>query len=140
MTKYIKTAIVILSILTSVLLWGGCRRVSHNGKIDGNWIITSIIRTSDGAELLPVADRGLLSIAIQCELFQTSGASVCTGELTYNEDAERLTVDFRAPKNLSMPMLNRYGIMTNPVTFSVDVNKHHLILTTPETIITCKKW
>ena len=135
---------IILTLLCIILAGAGCRRVSHNGAIDGYWRIRTI-EYKDGT---PEEHPEDLFIAIQCELMQLwqtvpSGAQkrdVPTGEMTYDKDAGRLSVDFRDPVNLTLARLHQFGVCSNPVTFKVHVDGSTMVLTTPESVITCLKW
>lgn len=129
---------VIIIAITALLLtiFAGCRRVSHNGAIDGHWVITAIETTADGSVRHPRS----FTVNIQDELFQLRGAQVLTGEISYDEGAHKLGVDFRPADEVSPANLQEYGIWSNPVVFDVDVNRRHLILKTPESVITCKRF
>lgn len=135
---------IILTLLCIILAGAGCRRVSHNGDIDGYWRIRTIEYTDGTPEEHPEN----MFIAIQCELMQLwqtvpSGGQkrdVPTGEMAYDKDAGRLSVDFRDPVNLTLARLRQFGVCSNPVTFTVHVDGSTMVLSTPESVITCRKW
>lgn len=131
----------ILTIAVMLVMVGGCRRASDNGAIDGYWRVVGIEDLTTGEELDPGTGRFM---AIQLELMQlTSTAGEfgyrITGVITYDEDNELLSVDFR--NNAAASSLELFGITQNPVTFRVvRASGRTLMLRTDDRLITCRKF
>lgn len=142
-----KTIIRIAAIVCAIIIGigaTGCRRTSHNGKIDGFWQLRSLEYTQTGQ----VVDKSEsdLYFCINLELMQLRyGKEVATGVMDYDKSAHRLGVDFRAfgllEEHNQTDYLAAFGVMENPVVFEVvKAGSHTLVLKTPETIITCRRF
>lgn len=130
--------LLIFAIAAMLIVLPACRRTSHNGKIDGQWKIQEITMNATGETIYP-AD---LHIDINLELLQLRGVGEpyhLTGVISYSKDDRTLGVDFRF--NPTLAELEPYGIYSNPVVFGIPVlTTKKLVLKTPESTITCKRF
>lgn len=131
----------ILLLLSITLLLGatGCRKVSHNGKIDGNWQILTIENTETGTVAAPSSRE---YIAIQLHIMQLTGPSRLTANMTYDKSGKKITCDFPYVKQENVEKeLGVYGFFSNPVSMDVvKVDGTQLILRTDRTLITCRRF
>ncbi len=135
---------IYITFLATVLMTGilcGCRKASHNGKLDGQWQIMKIENLLTSEEKAP---ENRIYICMNLHVVQLSqvGGVVYSGNMQYDKDAGRLSWDFPYNKTEdSVKALNEWGIYTNPVTLSVEsVTGSTLVLRTPESIITCRRF
>lgn len=136
--KFIKYILLLLSI--SVLLSvTGCRKVSHNGKIDGHWQIMTIEDTSTGNVIEPDPRE---YISINLHIMQLTGAGRLTANMTYDKDGAKITCDFPYVKQPDVErVMGVYGFFSNPVSMDVvKVDGKQLILRTDRTLITCRRF
>lgn len=129
-------AVVMMTVIT-LLFAGGCNRVNHDGPVDGYWMVESIETKSDGSMRYP--DRHM--VCVQLEIMQLRAPfMLASGEImAYDKETGVMTVDFRSG-NIEPEALANYGIYENPVTFHVDADRKKLILTTPTSVIKCKRY
>lgn len=139
-----KILFIIMSV--AILSFFSCRRASHNGKIDGNWLVTSIELKADGNEIpkdTVIYPQTNMLIAIQLELFQMTPniGNVSPGIIDYDKSGHKLVVDFpNVTSQKEMDGLKRFGIYSNPESFDVTVDNRSLILTTDVSVISCKRF
>lgn len=134
---YIKVIVLVVIVMVTA---GGCNKVSHNGSIDGNWEIMNIEDRSTGDNVVPDPRR---FIAIQLRVMQlSSSGGLQTSYMTYDKKAETITCSFPYIKeNQVESILAPYGIRTNPITFEViKADRGSLVLRTPQTVITCRRF
>lgn len=138
-----KKIIYLLFAVFMLTAAAGCRRASHNGSIDGNWRLVQVEILSTG-EIIETDPENEYFIAINLELMQLRGRGIttnpfCTGIMDYDRDAGRLAVDF--PNKPPMKQLAEFGIFENPVVFQVEEASHKaLVLRTPQSVITCRRF
>ena len=145
MKKFLPTSASLFLILSLCLLLTamGCRRTSHNGKLDGQWHITEIQYTQTGQSVIPEREYICINLELM-ELFKSpaSGEEVrqlAVGEISYDKHQKTLGVKFR--QGTSADDLQLFGITTNPVTFRIEhLSGSSLVLATPETTITAKRF
>lgn len=134
--------IIILSLL-SIILMPGCRRVSHNGKIDGYWQIREIYYTATGE----IQNPKNKFICINLELMQLNypnPSPELTGVLAYHKGDDAIGVDFRYGP--SAELLAQFGFAPtpdNPNFCTLDIKRvdsKNLVLESPIATITCKKF
>lgn len=119
----------------------GCRRVSHNGKLDGNWRVETVELFKESGmvkqdSLFHPEDR---YIAFQLELVQIR-PNLHTGIITYDDKSGQLSMEFpKEPSSLPKVFLD-YGICENPVTFTVEADSKHLVLKNASAVVTCRRW
>ena len=130
-----------LSIIFSILLaLSSCNKVSHNGKLDGLCQILSIedVATGDVStpEPLEYIAFDLHIMQLQCE------GPLFTSEMAYDKEAGTIHARFPYIKDEEMAAtIGRFGIMTNPVDITITRLTHSsLVMRTPQTIITCRKY
>lgn len=137
-----KTIYMLLAAVLLLTVGTGCRRMSHNGDLDGNWRLKAITVTSTG-EVIDPGEKCFMAINLELMQLRAPGlpgtqAAIVTGVMDYDEDAGRLTVEFR--KNAEKRYLERFGIYSNPVTFKVSVNRKKLVLTSPESVLELRRF
>lgn len=137
----------IFIFLTSVLLitvsFCGCRKVSHNGKLDGQWQIMKIENLETGAIEVPETRAYICLNLHVVQLTLLGGENTSTGgNMRYDKDAGEIYWDF--PYNTegdTFKELATWGIYENPVTLKIlKINNKSLILKTPQTIINCRRF
>lgn len=129
--------IVAAFILVSVCLClGACRRVSHNGQLDGNWQIIEIRDNNTGTIVQPKGEF----MAVQLELVQfRGGESVITGVLSYSKSEDKIGIQF--PDNTDIVTLRQYGVAENPALFTiVRLDSKRLCLHSEATDITFRRF
>ena len=137
-TTIISCALVaILSLLT----FGACRKAPINGKLDGQWQIMSIELTADGSAANPKL-RSYIDINLHVVNLRNTANNLVAGNLSYDKDNSRLTLDF--PYNTggdAFLLLREWGIYQTPVTLDIiKLDSKQLVLRSPETIITCRRF
>lgn len=135
--KYILSLVVAIAAICAI---SSCRVASHNGKLDGQWQIMSIEDTATGISSEPET-RSYLCFYLH--ILQAYGPTYrLTANMTYDKETETGTADFPyIPAADVEKNLKPYGICTNPVAFEVlKVDGKELVLRTPETIITCRRF
>lgn len=136
-----KKIIYLLLAVVAIFISTGCRRASHNGFIDGNWRVSEIYVNSDGHTEYP-EDR---FICINLELIQLRYKDLynygnLTGEIHYDKKQAKLTADFLGDQGV-VSYTKYFGIYSNPVTMDVErINSDKMVLRTPETVITCRRF
>lgn len=141
--KNIKRSIFIYVIsVLFIICASGCRKASHNGKLDGQWQIMKIENLETSEEKVP---EGRRYICLNLHVVQLEGMDVskqAVGNMAYDKDAGIINWDF--PYNTAgddLKRLEKWGIYTNPVEIKVlKVDGSALVLRTPETIITCRRF
>lgn len=134
---------LLLSLTLLMISFAGCRKVSHNGAIDGNWQILTIENRSTG-DIETVEGPRFYAIGlhvVNLTYGYTQGGSK-TANMVYDKENATITLDFPyADLNSEPGALTPWGIYTNPVTLTVlTANSSTLVMQTPETIITCRKF
>lgn len=141
--KIFRSHIILTAFVTimSLLLFDGCRKAPINGKLDGQWQIMNIELTADGSDASP-AIRSYIDINLHVVNLRNIHQSLIAGSLNYDKDASWLTLDF--PYNAegdALLRLREWGIYQTPVTFDiVKLDSKQLVLRSPETIITCRRF
>ncbi|MDE5806768.1 MAG: lipocalin-like domain-containing protein [Muribaculaceae bacterium] len=136
--KYLKFIMLALS-LTALIGISSCRKVSHNGKLDGQWQIMTIEETATGSVSEPSQRE---YICINLHVIQLTGPSRLTGNMTYDKKGETLSCDFPYVKADEVDrLLGQYGIYANPVTLDVvKVDGKSLVLRSDRSLITCRRF
>lgn len=136
--KFLKYILLVLSLAALVGLTS-CRKVSHNGKLDGQWQIRSIENTETGVETSPDPE---LYICIDLHILQLTGGPRLTANMTYDKDAETISCDFPYVKDEDVEtQLGAYGIFSNPVKMDiVKLDGKSLVIRTDKSIITCRRF
>lgn len=131
MKKAIYALMLILAVAT------GCRRVDHDGALDGFWKIQSIHYLANDSLVTPDKPR---MIAIQLEIMQLRMPDRLTsGEISYDKKNNILGVDFRSG-SLSPDILKQFGVLQNPVTFHTHATRRHLTLENDSVVIQCLRF
>lgn len=130
-----------LVAIMSLLLLGACRKAPINGKLDGQWQIMNIELTADGSDATPSV-RSYIDINLHVVNLRNINQNLVAGNLSYDKDASKLTLDF--PYNTegdALLFLREWGIYQTPVTLDiVKLDGKQLVLRSPETIITCRRF
>ncbi len=141
MKKFIYILIAAAVILTSST---GCRRMSHNGDIDGFWRVVSVEEIANGSTIQQnnTLYPDDIFYCINLELMQLQPLnSNYTGIMHFNKKEKQLTVEFpKQPEGAAPDAMHIFGIWTNPVTFEYSADSRHLVLRTPETVIKCDRF
>lgn len=136
-----KIFICLMTAFVVICALSGCRKVSHNGKLDGQWQIMKIENLETSEEIVP-ENRMYICFNLHVVQLTSVGFGNASGNMQYDKKAGILNWDF--PYNTDESGLNRlskWGIYTNPVRLEVlKINGSTLILKTPETIITCRRF
>ena len=134
-----KKIICLLAVI--LLLASGCRRASHNGKLDGFWRVETVeyLNAASGDSVAHPQNR---FICIDLELFQLQehGGIQATGVMDYSKGKHLLKVDFPYFEAGGSPLLERFGIMENPVTFLVSASGEKLVLSSTSTVVRCRRF
>lgn len=136
MKKYI--VLLMTAAMLAVTVLSGCRRATHNGKIDGLWKVVEIETFPDGGTS-EVTNPENVFFGVQLELFQIDTPTPrFTGEMTFGKDRQ---LSVRFTDNTESDELRQFGIYSNPVTFTIEtLNSKHLVLSTPSSVITCRRF
>lgn len=131
----------IILIAVIALISGSCRRMSHNGLIDGLWRIDEITLT-DNDESVVATDK---FICVNLELMQLGNPEPeVTGILHYHKGDDRFSVEF--PYKPSDEKMAEYGFAydsadSDVVTLEVEVLTHkRMVLRSPAAVITCTRY
>lgn len=117
-----------------------CRKMSHNGKLDGFWQIQNIEITNPDITPPPFS---INYISINLHVVNLgAGGNKYSGNLHYDKEEQTVTMDFPYTDLTKDPdYFNKWGIYSNPVVCKIlKVDSKNLILQTPETIITCRRF
>lgn len=135
---------VSLLFILSLLLLGSCVKGPINGKLDGQWQIMTVENKTTGEISTPENPR--LYFCIYRHIFEITHTfdKQYPGNMVYDEEKKTIDVDF-AYLYLDYPehveLLNSCGIYTNPVKFDIlKLDSRQLILSTPESLITCRRF
>lgn len=130
--------IILMLAAVAVISLGSCRRVSHNGKLDGHWQIREIYNIETGVSEYPTQKF----ISVQLELMQLQNprqSADLTGVLTHHKGDPEVIVDFR--NNPTEARLAEFGFKGNPTTLHIDrLDSKHLVLSSPMAVITCRRF
>ena len=141
--KNFRTNIILSAFVAimSLFLLGGCRKAPINGKLDGQWQVMSIELISDGSVVSPTV-RSYIDINLHVVNLRNINQNLIPGNLNYDKEASKLTLDF--PYNTEgngFLLLREWGIYQTPVTLDiVKLDGKQLVLRSPETIITCRRF
>lgn len=136
--------IYIFSIFIMILAFvgiQGCRKVSHNGSLDGQWQIIKIEDTSTG-EISEGTPHGYISVNLHILQLRGLTSDMQTSNMRYDKEEGIIDCDFPyVNANDISKLLQPYGIYTNPVQFKIEkLSGENLILRTDHSIITCRKF
>ncbi len=128
---------LLLSVCLIGMLFSGCGKASHNGKVDGNWQIMSIENLKDGTTSSPEQHYIALYLHV-VNLFP----NYIAGNMQYDKDQDKISMDFPySTAEQDKQLLRRYGIYTNPIVFEVvKADSKQLVLRSPDTMITCRRY
>ena len=132
-----KTIYFLSLMLLSLSMLACCGKASHNGHVDGNWEIMSIENRQDGTVTVP--DQHFIALYLHVVNLFPNGIS---GNMHYSKHEQKISMDFPYSESESgAAALRLYGIYTNPVVFEVlKADRKQLVLRTPETVITCRRY
>jgi len=132
-TLAVTVAVISLFAISSLT---SCRKVSHNGRLDGQWQVMTVENLVSSETVSPYPK---IYYCFNLHVAQLTGTGGATGNLHYDKDDAEITIDFPYVKDLSG--LANFGIHSNPVTMHIDrLNGKTLVLRTPESIITCRRF
>ena len=131
----------ILSALSILFISGfsGCNKLSHNGKLDGQWQIMTIEQSATGDLSFPEHEY----IRINLHILQLwNNADRQTANMIYDKKGGVINCDFPYIKEKDITaLLVPYGIYTNPVEFDIlKLDGKSLILKTDRTVISCRRF
>ena len=142
--RYLTGILAAVAIAVLALGIGGCRRVTNNGKLDGNWRIVTIedLETGSVADVAYVGGDSRF-IDIQLEIFQLrsygSRPLLVTGEMRYEKGGSEVGVTFQKAATLSS--LEYFGIPEREVVMKIEqLDSKMLKLRTPKTPVTCRRF
>lgn len=143
MKKFLSTLLLIFISAITITLNTGCRKMSHNGNLDGQWQILSIEDRKSGS-INVLSDQRYYCINLHVIQLTTYGGIKYSGNFHYDKDKEEITFDFpyqAAQISQGNNPLIPFGIYTNPVTFKIiESSSKELILSSPESIVTFRKF
>ena len=113
-----------LTILTALLL-GGCTKAPINGNLDGQWQVVEVI-PKPSEEI--IGERIYYNFSLHVCMLSYYGGTFLFANMEY--DGETLYLDFAEDKTEEDAVaLRQYGILNNPISFSVKfTDSHHLTL------------
>lgn len=129
-----------------IMLPVGCRKAPINGKLDAQWQIMSIENKKTGEVETPAnrryIDFGLHVVNLRSVTSTDGPGAVYSGNLSYDKGASTVAMDFPYNKEGdSFNNLGKWGIFTNPVKFDiVRLDSKQLVLSSPESVITCRRF
>lgn len=144
MKNILKIALVIMA----VIMLGGCRKVSDNGLLDGQWKIMRI-ESNTRYEITPPDTQRY--IAFNLHMVMLIPSRLC-GNIVYDKEGKTLVMDFpyaRKPQtededaSLYQWELRQHGILANPDKFNIEkLDSKQLVLHSQETGITiyCRRF
>lgn len=138
--KSIRHIIIAMFAMVAFLTLAGCNQTSHNGHLDGQWQILTIEEKSTGS--VTVTDHGAC-ICIYLDVLQlTDKKARLTANMDYDKKANTLSCDFPYVKPADVEAsLGRFGFYTNPIKFDIiKLTGKELVLSSDETVITCRKF
>lgn len=137
--SFIIPVALLAASLVAIFSLFSCRRVTHNGKIDGNWRIETMEDIATGQVEHPVN----YFLAIQLEMAQFREESAAGGPqlnalISYKKGDDVIGMDFpdkvgNTPANLAV-----FRIPSTNVTFKIlQLDRSKLVLESPTTIYRC---
>lgn len=133
-----------ISIAAALISFAACRKVSHNGSLDGQWQIMTIEDAATGQSAAPVIPSYISFNLHLIQLSYVSGDSAprITGNMTYDKNAETIFCDFTDDQQPNVEAaLAPFGIFSNPVTLQiVKLDRKSLVLRTDRSLITCRRF
>ena len=128
--------IAVAAVLTVSIPFASCRKVSHNGKLDGQWQVVTIENPSTGESVAPYPK---LYYCFNLHVVQLTGVGSAAGNLRYDKGEGNITLDFPYASNTEG--LSNFGINSNPITFHIEhLSGKKLVLRSPESIVTCRRF
>lgn len=136
--------ILLLSIASLSFLLAGCGKASHNHRLSGNWQIKSIENRVSNTTSYPedlYIDMNLHVVNLHYSQPNSMGINGPSGNMAFDHDEMRLSMDFPYVNADEMDKLQRFGIFANPVVFTVEkLDSKQLVLQSPESVITCRRF
>lgn len=118
-----KARVMLLVAILATML-GGCCDSDLNGDLDGQWQLMSITR-SDGTSMAP--DQKYYLFAMHMAMLREPGRDGIPGNMTYDEKAGLITIDF--PRKAS---LGAWGLPDSPCSVELTIeslSRNHLVMT-----------
>lgn len=141
--KHFRSNIILCAVamVLSLFTLCACRKAPINGQLDGQWQIMNVELTADGSNITSPT-RSYIDINLHVVNLRNIRGALIAGNLSYDKDASRLTLDF--PYNAegdAFLLLREWGIYQTPVTLEIiKLDGSQLVLRSPETIITCRRF
>lgn len=142
LTKYFA---LIISISAFLICGVSCNKVSHNGKLDGQWQIMTIEVTASGETSVP-KDPSYICFNLHLIQFNRDlgdqNSRWPTGNMTYEKKGGSIYCDFPTvkPENIDA-QLGIFGIYSNPVTLEIiKLDGKTLVLRSDRCLITCRRF
>ncbi len=128
-----KLILTIVLLLTAVS-FSSCRKAAINGDLDGQWQLMSI-EESDGSVVTPQSTYYCLYLHT---VNLRSPQGMVPGNMTYEEKAARLTIEF---PTVGLTALAPLGIVSNPVIFSIrHLSRQNMVLEADGKVYTLRKF
>lgn len=137
--------LAVIGVLASIGL-ESCRKASSNGELDAQWQILKIENRQTGVVTVPATRE---YIEINLHVVQLN-PGLMSANMIFDKEKNELWWEFPYAYSDSsksrnsdsyLDKLARYGINENPVRLHIDHLSHgSLILSTPTTIITCRRF
>lgn len=131
--------VALFAAVVMICVLSGCRKASDNGKLDGQWQIMKIENVATGEEMVPPVRK---YICLNLHVVQLTGNGQAFGNMHYDKDKGIINWDFPKLKTEDeIATLQSWGLYSNPVTLEVvKLDGSQMVLKTPETVITCRRF
>lgn len=137
--KYILSVVILTVVGCS---FQSCRKHSPNGQLDGQWQIQTVEYKTTGDVSSPYPKHYICLNLHVVNLTYTDGKVMISGNMHYDKDAATVAFDFPSSefnKNNADP--ESFGFMAPQVTFKVvALDSKKLVMESPETVVTCRRY
>lgn len=140
--KYIMT---VIAAAVAIAAFSSCRKMSHNGKLDGQWQIQSVENTETGEVTSPYPKHYYCLNLHVVNLKITDLSATISGNMQYDKDASTVTMDFRSfpysTEEANDRALGEFGVYENPVTFDIiELNDKEMVLKSPQSVVRMRRF
>lgn len=135
-------------MIAAVILTAGlssCRKMSHNGKLDGFWQVQTVENTATGEVSSPYPKHYYCLNLHVVNLKVTDITATISGNMQYDKDASTVYMDFRSfpyvTEEENESALEEFGVYEKQVTFEiVKLDGKEMVLKSPQSVVRLRRF
>lgn len=140
--KFLKYILPLILLTVVAGSFQSCRKRSPNGQLDGQWQIQTVEYKTTGEISSPYPKHYICLNLHVVNLTITDSKKMVSGNMHYDKETATIAFDFpdsEYKKPNAEPQ--SFGFMTPQVTFKVvELNGKKLVIESPETVVTCRRF